>query len=301
MIRKMLIQGFQAHEKLMLKFTPGVNIIVGRTDVGKSSIIRALSWALRNTPKGDFFIRDDKCSVKVDINGKTVTRSRGKALNTYHLGKEEYVAFGHDVPEPIQKVVNISDVNFQGQHDTAFWFGESKAEVNRRLNDIVNLGIIDSTLSRVNNTLRNLKSKKDVVEERIEEAATYVEEWGWLHGFYEKLTHCVDLNNTIVDKEEALEDLEARIEELNTKTAELHDTHALNLDSSIAKVEEAQARLNNIQGMLTSLENMVNDIAEKEAELKLLIAQQRKLNHALTHAKVDRTGSGVCPTCGRAF
>ena len=70
MIKKIQIQNFQSHKETTLKLDPGVNIIVGTTDSGKTSILRALRWVIWNRPSGDDFRSwwGGNTSVEVIIN-----------------------------------------------------------------------------------------------------------------------------------------------------------------------------------------------------------------------------------------
>jgi len=179
MIDKLLIRNFGTHQKLDIDFGSGVNSIIGKNFEGKSTIIRAIKWVVRNRPSGDSFINwnSEKASVRI-ISGKNkITRSKGKSINVYKLDDKEFKAFGNNVPDEIQQTLNISDINFQGQHDAPFWFCEIPAEVSRQLNAIVNLKVIDDTLSSIDSSLRENRVVIKVISKRIEE---YKETWDGL-------------------------------------------------------------------------------------------------------------------------
>ena len=150
-IESLSLQNFQAHRKFRAEFGEGITTIVGRSDVGKSAIIRALRWAATNQPGGDQFITTGTkgTSVTLRVDGRVIKRKRGGSVNTYHLDDEEYKAFGRGVPGPVVDALNMPAVCWQGQHDAPFWFSETGGEVARRLNGIVNLTIIDDTLANV--------------------------------------------------------------------------------------------------------------------------------------------------------
>ena len=122
MIKRLRIKNFQKHKSIDIEFDEHVTSIVGPSDTGKSALIRALKWVCSNKPNGNDFIRQGskKCSVRVEVNGHKITRSRG-AENTYHLDKEVFHAFGNNVPKEIEHVLRMDEINFQGQHDSPFW------------------------------------------------------------------------------------------------------------------------------------------------------------------------------------
>lgn len=176
MIDRLIIRNFQPHKKLDISFDPKVTTIIGASDSGKSSIIRALLWILTNKPSGDSFIHDGEDFVTVKLYLDTllkIIRTKGKGVNTYKIIKEEkeekFEAFGNDVPEIISKVLNVSEINYQSQHSSPFWFSETAGEVSRQLNSIVNLDVIDKTLTNIMSFLRKAQSTKELIEERLGE------------------------------------------------------------------------------------------------------------------------------------
>jgi len=175
MIKKLQIRNFQTHRRLDISFSPLVNSIIGRNTAGKSTIIRAIKWVVRNKPAGDSIINwdADKTAVRLTIDENKITRTRSRSINTYRLNKHKpYKAFRNEVPKDIKKIVNLSDINFQGQHEAPFWFCETAGEVSRQLNAIVNLEGIDNTLRNITSTLHKSRTTIEVVEERLNRITT---------------------------------------------------------------------------------------------------------------------------------
>lgn len=171
MIQKLTIKNFQSHSSFDLEFDPHITTIVGASDVGKSAIIRALRWAIQNKPGGEGFIKDgtDHTEVVVLSDGHEIVRHRGKQ-NTYAMDGQVYKSFGTTVPPNIQTTLRMGDINFQQQQDGVFWFSESAGEVSRQLNQIVDLGIIDSTLAYLGSKIRENNSRLQVHKEILAKA-----------------------------------------------------------------------------------------------------------------------------------
>ncbi len=170
MIEKIQIRNVGTNEKLDIEFGPQVTTLIGKSYIGKSWALRALRKVALNKPAGTSYINweDDKniAKIRLAIDGKKIIRTRSKTINTYKLSgkKKPYVAFGNGVPEDIAKILNLSEINFQGQHSTKenripFWFCETAGEVSRQLNSIVNLELIDSTLANI----ASKKTKTDTI------------------------------------------------------------------------------------------------------------------------------------------
>lgn len=177
MIRSLKLQDFQSHKKFAIEFAPGITTIVGDTDVGKSAIIRALRWVCQNTPQGADFVRwgAKTATATVQVEDQTIVRSRGKGENGYAMGEGEFKAFGIGVPDEIAKVLKLSDLNFQAQHDAPFWLSIGGTEVARQMNQIVNLEVIDGVLGAVADRLRKAKTQAEFNATRRNEAKTKLE------------------------------------------------------------------------------------------------------------------------------
>lgn len=182
MIEQLSITNFQAHQSLTVDFDPQITTIIGPSDVGKSAILRALRWACLNVPGGEGFIREGSrdAVVELTIDGKKIKRQRGKAGNLYYLDGSEFKAFGSTPPKDIESVANVSAINFQGQHDTVFWFGESAGEVSRQLNAVVDLGVIDESLSTIAGKLDHFRSAAKISKERLTKAKAKKAELEWV-------------------------------------------------------------------------------------------------------------------------
>jgi len=182
MLKSLLIQNFQKHEKLKIEFDPKITVISGPSDVGKSSILRALKWICLNHPQGDAFIRNGSkgTTVQLFVDDNKIGRKRSKSLNAYYLNNEEYKAFGQDVPDTISSFLKMDEINFQGQQDAPFWFSLSAGEVSRQLNSVIDLGIIDDALSAIGKKVRHFQSTTQISKERLRTAKDQKEESEWV-------------------------------------------------------------------------------------------------------------------------
>lgn len=187
MFKYLMVQNFQAHQKLRIDFDPGITCIVGSSDVGKSAVLRALRWVCENQPGGAAFIRHDTkgAAVKLGTDEFTITRRRSATgdINTYALEDKEFKAFGRNVPEPITQCLNLGPVSWQNQHDAPYWFGETAGEVSRQLNAIVNLSVIDETLAGVARAVHQARTRLELAEEGLTEAKKENDALTWVPDF----------------------------------------------------------------------------------------------------------------------
>jgi len=55
MLKTLRGENFQSWRELLMTLSPGVNVIVGESDAGKSAIMRMLRLLITNRPSGDAY------------------------------------------------------------------------------------------------------------------------------------------------------------------------------------------------------------------------------------------------------
>ena len=173
MISLVDIHNFQSHQSSSIELHPGVNIFTGTTDAGKSSILRAIQWALYNRPRGADFRsswalgRGEVTAVEIELSdGHSIGRIRTASKNLYLLDGEELKAFSTRIPDEVRDAVRMEDVNWQNQHDAPFMLSDTNAILSQRLNAIANLDIIDVVVSKCHTLqLRNAAELKSTETE----------------------------------------------------------------------------------------------------------------------------------------
>lgn len=272
MIEQITIQNFQSHKNNTLKFDPGVNSIIGQSDSGKSTILRALYWCLYGKPNGDSIKSNwgGVTAVLVDFNdGFRISKQRDKT-NTYDLDMEldhlEFKAIGSGVPEEIQKGINMGDLNFQAQMDAPFFLSLTPGEAARQLNEIVHLEIIDRSISNGNRVIRELKSKESFVKEEIESKKKELEGTEYIRKTYKLIKESEEIDASIGDLREHTFNLKALINDITSINLELSRYNYIKgVDFSVA--DETLKQINALERELTDLSNLVSSTDANELEL----------------------------------
>jgi len=164
MIKSVEINNFQSHARSTLEFSPGVNIIIGSSDSGKSAIIRALRWLVWNRPSGDAIKSSwgGSTSVSIQTEMHQISRIKDKQdsyLLTHDDGNDtEFKAIGTSVPEEISRILNINEINLQQQLDSPFLLSKSPGEVATHFNKVAKLDMIDKGVQNINSWIRALTS-----------------------------------------------------------------------------------------------------------------------------------------------
>lgn len=246
------IRNFQAHEKTKVEFDKKITTIVGPSDAGKSAVLRALRWVMTNKPSGNAFLRHEtkRCRVALTVDGHKIVREKGDR-NTYALDNEPYKAFGNDVPQGIVQLLNIDELNFQSQHDAPFWFSSTAGEVGRELNQIIDLGLIDSTLSNVNSALRTAKAEVEISKQRESTAKKERAELLYAKELATEFKHIESLHRTLLDASKRREQCETLSERANKHLRALAD-----LCEECEDMEHVEALGNDWTTSATSRENL---------------------------------------------
>lgn len=186
MIKSIQIENFQPHKNVTFDLHPGVNVFMGQSRAGKSSIIRLIKWILTNRPSGQgfkswFADNSDVLAGTMLIDDTFITRERGKD-NCYIIEKDDkqnvFKALGSEIPQEVQDVLQMNSINLQSQHDGYFLLQKSPGEVAKEINKVLGLEIIDKCLTKctglVNKTTTAISIRKSDIESSEKELEGYV-------------------------------------------------------------------------------------------------------------------------------
>lgn len=184
-IKEVNIQNFQKHSKLKVDFNDGVNCIVGSSNSGKTSILRAISWVLYNTPKGSDFIKtgESKCSVSIKLsNGYTIVRTKTRSSSGNYMlfcpngANLEFKGFANNIPFDIINAHQMPEVsildkkcrfNISSQLEGPFLIGSSPTERLAMIGALVDTDRADKTMKEFRSRLSNISSSEKVLTSDI--------------------------------------------------------------------------------------------------------------------------------------
>lgn len=260
MIQSIQLINFQGHKNTTIDLSKGLNSLVGKSDSGKTSIIRAIKWVLTNRPSGDSLINHDAfvknkqvkpCIVTITTDKHTIQRERSADINSYTIDGLELKAIGTDVPDEVVQALNLNDINIQFQLDSPFLLNETSGEVARMLNKVIKLDDIDFTLKNLNSYAKKLKQEHDRIDMQlstitselesidITQVEQLVELGEMLEESYtettDKITRLTDLKNEVLKLDEILNESElvAHYEDLiNEMTILYNECEKVSLQAS---------------------------------------------------------------------
>lgn len=171
-IQEVTIEGYQSHTNSTFRLSPGLTVITGPSDAGKTAIIRALRWFAFNEPTGEAFlhtIRNPDGSVKEAVdqvkvsvtfdNGITITKTRRKGKTTYTHSAFPTAWEKAEIPPEIKETLGLvkqqygdfeTCLNFAFQLDAPFMLSESASVGAKVLGKLAGTEIVDKSISEVN-------------------------------------------------------------------------------------------------------------------------------------------------------
>lgn len=304
------IKYFRSFKDVHIDFHPGVNCITGANDQGKSNILRAINLVVQNQPNSADYIFDPlllglkppkkhggDLDIQLTIGGRTISRFRNAVWNKkeerfkagtenlYILSgeKEPFRSFGRGkVPDIIKQHLNMSAINIAYQLDGPFLLGKSPPDVARYYNSLVNLDVIDSTISNIASTLRKEKADLKVEEALVEKKTEGLKDFDWLFNAEKDLIKVEKINNYLKHLNSDWSELCEWIE--NLKKLEIQDQEL----SEITKYKDTVDRLGAKSIEITVLNARWVELTKSIDSLKSLIEEDKKLKEIIKHKdKVD--------------
>ena len=331
-IERLQIRNFQRHENLKVVLDPQVTAIVGPSDAGKSSLLRAIRWLALNRPRGDGFIRtgEKQADANLWVDDHKLRRHRGKE-NNYKIDDTVLEAFGTDVPRQVSDLLSMDETNFAGQHDPPFWFSLTPGEVARKLNEIIDLSVIDKTQADLAAKWRAAEAERNVAKSRLSQATEQRDGMSYVPAMAARLDELTALEG---ENERRARDL-ARVVELGRQAnnygravedATRGQRGGQELKERGAGLLESEERIDRLGRLLADGERLTKEVGvkvpslgelktikaeataaqENTAALDLLLelavdkaAQLRRLSQELLEAKeeLNHQLGGRCPVC----
>jgi DNA repair ATPase RecN len=198
---KVKIRDFQIIKEADLEFSPGITAIVGSSNNGKSSIIRAIEAAINNKGGSSFINYDsDSCEVTIEDNGHTIIwhKDQSSRKSFYDIDGEKLTKIGQTQLDEVGALLNMSEIsvnndrfrlNFWKQMDFPFLVGRtsyqlfdfiSKSKEQEMIQELREISVEDfKTLKKDTDNLDsniNLKTKDiSVIESSLEELRPFTE------------------------------------------------------------------------------------------------------------------------------
>ena len=131
------LDNFQSISSATLEFIPGVNVVVGQSNSGKTAILRAIAATVNNPSRSKYFIKKGTSKAEVDIKfeGNSIQWGRTPSDSYYVVNSDNYKKTGKNSLFdflPNSGFVRDEDnniMNIEGEWDLAFPFDRTPSEL----------------------------------------------------------------------------------------------------------------------------------------------------------------------------
>lgn len=189
-IERIAIRGFQSHFDSLFNLAPGLTIITGPSDAGKTAVIRALRWLAFNEPTGDAFlhtVRDQQGDVVSQAeytevivsldDGTVITKTRRKGKTSYRLSDYPDQWEKAEVPPEIKAALGLEKqvygdnyetcLNFAFQLDPPFILSETGSVGAKVLGKLAGTEVVDRAIGAVTKSTHRTREARTQAEKRI--------------------------------------------------------------------------------------------------------------------------------------
>ena len=293
-ISKIVLEDFQAFEYGEFNLSPNLNVLVGVSNVGKSSVARALSLVLFNQWEKSWCKFGAKyCKVTIETDtGIIVLREKGDKVNRYTLimpnqQPQVFESFGTTVPEQVQQVLRIQEVqidttdklnlNLAGQMDALFLLSQTGSYRAKVLGKLSGATYLDHAIRELNKDKRQVTAEKNLKDLEIVELQTQIDKLAGIEQYSTNIAELEMLLSLLAIAEQRVERIRSLFERVKVlKAAWLRETTKSELLASVdlASVAQLTQRLDKIKAISSLWSRVVN--------LKLSFGKQNKLKELLT-------------------
>lgn len=300
MIKELIIKNFQSHELTELNLSPSVNMIVGNSDSGKSSIVRAIEWLRTNKPKGTAFIKNNASYVTVTINTDKDVIKRRKDINNagyYAVNKKKFSVMGNDIPLDVERALNLNDINIQTQLDNHFLILLPSGQVAQYLNSITKLDRLTNAISKIRELRRTNQNEINSKSEELENIKTFLNS-----GIIERIANCkeklIEIDKLTIKISQLRKDINyikerlSKIYEIEQLTLPKEKIHYLNViignaDELHKVIIRDKSKLKELKDIVIRIKNTKDDLSIVTEKIAFLKEDINELNEQLT----------ICPYC----
>lgn len=204
-IESIMIKGFQSHINSTFHLSPGLTVITGPTDSGKTAIIRAIRWIVFGEPSGETFVNETVGEATVEItltNQACVTKNRRRGKTVYGITyPDNTVQFFETaaVPDEVTALLETTKqtfgdfetaLNFAYQLEAPFLISEPPSAGAKVLGKIAGTEVVDLAVKAVAKETYAARQEISTAKKEIERIEADLLQYVELEAIKEQLDSC---------------------------------------------------------------------------------------------------------------
>ncbi|WP_371380863.1 AAA family ATPase [Sporomusa aerivorans] len=285
MIVSVQIKGFQSHVDSQFNLSPGLTVLTGPTDSGKTALIRAIRWVAFNEPAGETFVNQATGEAIVTVmldDGAVITKGRRKGGRTvYHLvpaGGKSQIFEQADVPPEVTTALGITRqtfgdfetaLNFAFQLDAPFMISEPPSAGAKVLGKIAGTEIVDQALKSVAKDTYGARQDKLQADKRIEQLTEDLQQYANV----DLLKDQVDACELLLEKFDQLQMKHETLSTLKLQKTQV-DRHLAALEAKLQNYVSLPAAGKSLQAAESDAQRLqlLSELASRHGQLDAAIS-----------------------------
>ena len=288
---KTTIKDYQIIKKANLEFRPGLTVIVGPSNNGKTSIFKALKANMYTVP-GSTPIRVGQSSYAVGIqyNEHTVILQKSNKDSVYLIDGEKYTKFGTTTPEAVSKALNIKELTLNGNKEQLNFWDQMNYPflLDRTAVELFRFIIDSGDDDQISKALKNMVSDRQQISKDINILQGSINS---VDNRLNSLKEDLDKSKSIIDAANSIIDLQVKVAKLNSmkfiKTS--LDNIKQNEQLVKPKLDKSKIEFDNLEQLnysLNLLNQRYNTLSDILIKLDNIIGSESDINERLV--KINR-------------
>lgn len=261
-IKSITLKNFQSYKNQTIDFKPGLNLLLGTSDSGKSAILRAMSFVLYNYPKKDSLIHWGELETSVTLefsDGVKVTRIKGEGRNAIVAfaadgNKIEKEKIDKEIPDDVKLLLgNPPQDDFNGlisyadQFSPMFLVDLSPTDLPRSLSGLTGIEILEESAKQLMQNYKSIEKQNKSDEKEYTSLVNEAQSYSYVDFYENKIKLLEEKKQLIVDLEEKIALIEGISKDIDLDV-EPDDVEALDnlidlITSNADSIKLAQALL----------------------------------------------------------
>jgi len=309
-LSELKVIAFGLHIEKTIKFTKGLNVIVGESEEGKSTLVRALYLLIENSPRAgeklyQSWLTDKKMVIQLkDDLGNTVKRKNNK----YYINDGEPLkAFGTSVPDPVRELFNFKEINWQKQLDRHYLLFSTGGGAAKLLNSATGMSDQETIINEFKQKLSNSKSEIKRHKKNNDVHLQTIERLKNITRYRIKAEAIIYLEKEVIEienKSNKLENILVQLElikevKVKYKAASIHNSSIEKIVNDLKEIKEFNDYTSELKLILTKIKNTeiidpniilkhinsLHAVHSKKSELDPLNEKTKLLNKILIQIK----------------
>jgi DNA repair ATPase RecN len=276
-ITEIHLENFQDHRDTVIKLKPGMNLITGSSDAGKSAILRGINFVFHNLPRGKSFIRygADEARVAVTFSDGTVVQRIKGDRNAYVIVRpngdvEGYDRIGNEIPPQVQEALGNppcddkhGPIAYAEQMSPLFLVSLTSTELPRALSELTGIDDFEEAAQLLAKRARASDRHAKESQARVEGLDRDLEQYFRLDAELEHMHNIEAKFEAIAQQDATLQSAEHMMSRYNdVNSAGLAASTAFKASQRITVFADRVGALRDEASRIASAEKLLNNLQE---------------------------------------